>query len=49
MSDHNKPVVSQQEGHAKPQGGKIRRHCAKWWWVHLIIFILIALLVVLLM
>lgn len=47
MSD-NKPVVTQQEDHVKPKGGKFRRHCAKWWWVHLIVFIAIVLLVVLL-
>ncbi|KAL1871056.1 hypothetical protein VTK73DRAFT_2252 [Phialemonium thermophilum] len=45
MADENKAVVTQQE-YGRPKGGKFRRHCARWWWVHLIIFICIAVLVV---
>ena len=33
----------------RARGGKFRRHCAKWWWLHLIIFLGLVLLVVLLM
>jgi hypothetical protein len=35
-------------GTAKAQrSGGIKRHCAKWWWLHLLIFIAIVLIVVL--
>lgn len=28
---------------------KIKRHCAKWWWVHLLVFIALVVLIVCLM
>lgn len=34
--------------YAKPKKG-FKRHCGRFWWIYLIIFIIIALLVVLLM
>lgn len=42
----DKTVVTQQE-YVKPKtGGMIRRHCARWWWVHLIIFLCLTVLLV---
>lgn len=29
--------------------GKVKRHCAKWWWVHLLVFIALVVLIVCLM
>ena len=34
---------------AKPKKGGFKRHCARFWWIYLIIFLIIALLVILLM
>lgn len=50
MSDKGDRVYE----HAEKSGGltkrqKVRRHCAKWWWAHLIIFLAITALVVCLM
>lgn len=40
--------------HAENSGGltrgqKLKRHCARWWWAHLLVFIAIVVLVVCLM
>lgn len=47
MSDKND--VSTTERVAQPGGKKaaIKRHCARFWWIHLIIFILVAVFVIL--
>lgn len=51
-SDKDKPAVLEHEGAAryggKPTfGQKLKRHCARFWWVHVIIFIILALVTVL--
>lgn len=48
MSD--KVVASEQENLARgTKGGKFKRHCRRFWWAHLIVFVAITLLVALLM
>lgn len=35
---------SYDNGYAQPKkGGRVKRHCAKWWWLHLIIFLVVGL------
>lgn len=51
-SDDEKAHVEQHDGvnsyNRKPTfGQKLKRHCARFWWVHLIILIIIVLVVVL--
>jgi len=46
MSD--KPTESHSEVVAKPQKGGFKRHCARFWWIYLIAFIVIAVLAVVL-
>lgn len=51
MSSDIKPTLSQQENdddQPKKQKGAFARHCARFWWAHLIAFILITVLVVIL-
>jgi hypothetical protein len=47
MSD--KPTESHSEVVAMPQKGGFKRHCARFWWIYLIAFIIIAVLAVVLM
>ncbi|TQV96828.1 hypothetical protein IF1G_04068 [Cordyceps javanica] len=47
MSDKNEVSTTER---VAPQGGKkgaIKRHCQRFWWLHLIIFVLVAVLVIL--
>lgn len=47
MSDKNDVTTSE---HVAPKDGKkgaLKRHCARFWWLHLIIFVLIAVFVIL--
>ncbi|KAJ3484863.1 hypothetical protein NLG97_g6952 [Lecanicillium saksenae] len=47
MSDKNEVSTSE---HVAPAGGKkgaLKRHCARFWWLHLIIFVLVAVFVIL--
>lgn len=47
MSDEYKPSVTQQETEVRPKkGGRIKRHCLRFWWAHLIAFIAILILAV---
>jgi len=47
MSDDLKPGVGQQEHDVRPKkGGKVKRHCLRFWWAYLIAFIAIVILVV---
>jgi hypothetical protein len=50
MSDDYKPAVTQREEEVRPKkGGKVKRHCLRFWWAYLIAFIIIVVLVVCLM
>jgi len=50
MSDDLKPTTMEQEREVKPKkGGKVKRHCLRFWWAYLIAFIIIIVLAVVLM
>ncbi|OIW35653.1 hypothetical protein CONLIGDRAFT_66848 [Coniochaeta ligniaria NRRL 30616] len=47
MSDEYKPTVSERETEVQPRkGGKVKRHCLRFWWAYLIAFVCIVILVV---
>ncbi|KAJ9138271.1 hypothetical protein NKR19_g7907 [Coniochaeta hoffmannii] len=49
MSDDLKPTTMEQEREVKPKkGGKVKRHCLRFWWAYLIAFIIIIVLAVVL-
>jgi len=47
MSDEYKPTALENETEVRPRkGGKFKRHCARFWWAHLIVLICIIVLAV---
>lgn len=47
MSDDYKPSVTQREDEVTPKkGGKVKRHCLRFWWAYLLAFVCIVVLVV---
>lgn len=48
-ADHLDEASSSSEVGAVSKRSKVKRHCAKWWWVHLLIFIALTVLIVCLM
>lgn len=49
VSDHLDETSSTDVGTVTTKRSKIKRHCAKWWWLHLLIFIALVVLIVCLM
>ena len=50
MSDEFKATTSEQEREIRPKkGGKVKRHCVRFWWAYLIAFVIIVVLAVVLM
>lgn len=45
MSDKGEVVEYEQET-SPPKRQRVKRHCVRWWWVHLLVFICIVVLVV---
>lgn len=50
MSDEYKPSTHENESEVRPKkGGKVKRHCLRFWWAYLIALICIIVLAVCLM
>lgn len=47
MSEEGKPAAQEQETEMRTaKGGKVKRHCFRFWWAYLIAFICIVVIVV---
>ncbi|KAB5581056.1 hypothetical protein GE09DRAFT_948954 [Coniochaeta sp. 2T2.1] len=48
MSDEFKATTTEQEIRPQKKGGKVKRHCLRFWWAYLIAFIIVVVLAVVL-